>query len=112
MSNNIIGEAGPPEICRHCFDIFFPRVQNHECPEIFKMFEELEKQYMTTTEKANQQETKEIVEHLDQYVWYNMPTELHPGVKAKSGQVLTALVYILVDKGLLSLDDVKRITKG
>lgn len=107
--SEFIGSIGPWVTCPDCSMGHFPKLEMHECPTKLK---EMEKQFMITTEQANQQEAKAIVEHLDGYVWYDMPTELHAGVKAKSGQVLTALVYILVDKGLLSLDDVKRITKG
>lgn len=66
----------------------------------------------TTTESYNKEETKKIVEALDAYVWYDMPSELATGVKAKSGQVVTALVYVLVEKGLISLQDVQRLTKS
>lgn len=65
----------------------------------------------TTTEQYNTEETKKIIEALDNYVWYDMPEELAPGIKAKSGQVLTALVYILVEKGFLSSKDIQRLIK-
>lgn len=67
---------------------------------------------MITTEEYNKEETRKIVEALDAYVWYDMPTDLVPGVKAKPTQVVTALVFILVEKGLLSSKDVERLTKG
>ena len=66
---------------------------------------------MLNTDQYNQEETKKIVEALDHYVWYDMPAELVPGIKAKSGQVLTALVYVLVEKGILSSKDIERLTK-
>jgi uncharacterized protein (DUF2225 family) len=66
---------------------------------------------MITTDQYNTEETKKIVEALDHYVWYEMPEELVPGIKAKSGQVLTALVYVLVEKGIISSKDIERLTK-
>jgi hypothetical protein len=66
---------------------------------------------MINTEQYNQQEAKKIVEALDTFVWYDMPTELVPGIRAKSGQVITILVYLLVEKGILSYKDIERLTK-
>lgn len=66
---------------------------------------------MITTEEYNLEETKKILAALDEYVWHDMPSDMHPGVRAKPTQVLTALVFILVEKGLLSSNDIKRLVK-
>ena len=63
---------------------------------------------MTKNQKIAK-ETKAIVERIDEYVWYEMDQTLFEGVRAKSGQVITTLIYILVDKGIITLADVSSI---
>lgn len=51
--------------------------------------------------------TKKIMEAIDEYVWYDLPTDLKiEPARAKSNEVTFSLVQVLVDKGLITYQDV------
>jgi hypothetical protein len=52
-------------------------------------------------------QTKKIMEAIDEYVWYDIPADLKiEPAKAKSNEVTFSLVQVLVDKGLITYEDV------
>ena len=59
-------------------------------------------------------ETNKILEAIDEYIWW-MPLEesgkISPA-RARSGEVIHTLVRLLVDKGILSANDVKSMLGG
>lgn len=56
--------------------------------------------------KRVHEETTRIMSAIDEYVWYNVPVDLKiEAAKAKSGEVMFAVMQVLVDKGLITYDD-------
>jgi len=61
------------------------------------------------TTLTSEQETNNILEAIEEFVWYDMPEAERDAMKTqriKSGEVIYVLVKLLVDKGLLSFDDI------
>lgn len=53
------------------------------------------------------EETKRIMTAIDEYVWYDVPSDLKiEPAKAKSNEVTFSLVQVLVDKGIITYEDV------
>lgn len=63
---------------------------------------------MKTTEQLEAEETKEVLAKIDEYIFYGDGLT-NPAPKAKANQVVGTLVKLMVSKGLLSVQDVKRV---
>jgi hypothetical protein len=63
---------------------------------------------MKTTEQVESEETTEVLAKIDDYIFYG-DGMLNPAPKAKVHQVVGTLVKLMVSKGLLSVQDVKRV---
>lgn len=67
------------------------------------------KKTMKKRDTTSEQETNNILEAIEEFVWYDMPEAERDAMKTqriKSGEVIYVLVKLLVDKGLLSFDDI------
>lgn len=56
-------------------------------------------------------ETNAILQEIEDHLWYDMPTDEKDNMKqqrAYSGEVIYALTKVLVEKGLLTFDDVAK----
>lgn len=59
--------------------------------------------------------TNKILQRIEEHIFYDVSPELKDQIqpaRAKSGEVIYFLVKILVDKGILSVDDVNQALAG
>lgn len=64
---------------------------------------------VTSVQKTEQDETNEIVKLLDEHIFYEKPDKRGlDKVIAKPGTAFAVLIQILVSKGVLTVQDVKR----
>lgn len=103
----------------NCFDCFKRDTNNqfansYYWDKLMKLGDEMKEldimcPVVTSVQQCEQHETNEIVKILDEHIFYEKPTSKGlDRVIAKPGTALAVLIQILVSKGVLSLQDVKR----
>lgn len=64
----------------------------------------------TTQAEAELEEVNQIITHIDEHVLFTGVTDLQV-VRAKSRETISVLIQLLVSKGLITFQDVKRVLK-